>query len=42
MKKIVFIAIVLGGLQACSVAKVATSGAIGAGQVALTAAQVVL
>ncbi|MDG1519254.1 MAG: hypothetical protein P8Q57_02180 [Yoonia sp.] len=42
MKKLMMIAVVLGGLQACSVAKVGTSAAIGAGQLALGAAQVVL
>ncbi len=42
MKKVILIAIVLGALQACSVARVGTSAAIGAGQLALGAAQVVL
>jgi hypothetical protein len=35
MKKLMMIAVVLGGLQACSVAKVGTSAAIGAAQVVL-------
>ena len=42
MKKLIIISALLGALQACSVAKVATSSAIGAGQVALGAAQIVL
>lgn len=42
MKKLILLTVLLGGLQACSVAKVATSSAIGAGQVALGAAQIVL
>jgi len=42
MKKLILIGAVLGALQACSVAKVGTSAAIGAGQLALGAAQVVL
>ncbi|MFT4706318.1 MAG: hypothetical protein ACJAXK_002921 [Yoonia sp.] len=42
MKNLFLLASLLGALQACAVAKVGTSAAIGAGQVALTAAQVVL
>ncbi|MEN9012140.1 MAG: hypothetical protein ABF241_08820 [Yoonia sp.] len=42
MKKLVLTMAVLAGLKGCSVAKVGTSAVIGAGQLALGAAQVVL
>ncbi|MFT5867464.1 MAG: hypothetical protein ACI82I_003226 [Gammaproteobacteria bacterium] len=42
MKKLILMAAVLGALQACTVARVAGSAAVGAGQLALGAVDVVL
>jgi len=42
MKKLILIAALLGVLQACTVARVAGGAAVGAGQLALGAVDVVL